>query len=246
MTIELISNCMHFSEHATYLATDGSGKRKIIKTATSQNGIGNLHNEARGWSWYQKLRYPAENEPICRIAQERHKYLQIQIMYIDGYKPVFQKGLERNADTIRTIVQHYCDIWPRSAEPSPMHGDLSLGNIIINSDGVHIIDWEHFKAGAAPWGFDLIYLLFETLYFGIQPCFEPTAGEIQVIREQLNTIKACHMLPVDLVREPLRFLKEFVIKNNHLWGEQFIKFPVLVFTSDQITLIDEMIRSGAV
>lgn len=248
MMIELIRNCGHGSEIATYLATDESGKRKIIKTSTSRNGIRNLYNEARGWNWYQKIRYPAANEPICRIAQEKHKYLQIQITHIDGYTPVYRYGLERNADAIRSIVQHCCDIWPRSSDLLPMHGDLSLDNIIINSDGVHIVDWEHFMADAAPWGFDAIYLLFETLYFGMRSRFEPTAREIQIISEQLNAINACHKLHDDMVREPLRSLREFVAKNNRLWGEQLVlfpmKLPIVAFTSDQIAMIDKMIRSG--
>jgi maltose O-acetyltransferase len=247
--IELIRNCGHGSEIATYLATDGSGKKRILKTSTSPNGIQNLHNEVRGWSWYHKIRYPGVAEPACRIVQAKQKYLQIEIAHIDGSKPVFQHGLERNADAVRKVVKHYCDIWPCSIDPVPLHGDLSLDNIIMNSEGIHVIDWEHFSEGAAPWGFDAVYFLFETLYFGMRFRSRPTGGEIKILREQLNIINTRHKLNAGMMREPLRFLREFIGGNGRLWGEQIalfpMKLPVVAFTSDQITLIDKMVRSGA-
>jgi len=245
MMIELIRNCGHGSEHATYLATDESGGRKIIKTATIPSGIKNLHNEVEGWCWYQRMRYAATQKPICRIIEERNRYFKMEIAFIDGYTLSYYKGLERNADAIRTIVRHYCDVWSRSSDPAPMHGDLSLGNIIMNSEGVHIIDWEHYVAGSVPWGFDVIYLLCETLYFGMRFRSKPTIGEIKIIREQLNAINTHHKLQADMIRNPLGFLREFMVQNDHLWGEQSMKFPILAFTPDQIAMIDKMIRSGA-
>ncbi len=133
-----------------------------------------------------------------------------------------------------------------------MHGDLSLDNIIINSDGVHIIDWEHYVADAAPWGFDALYLLFESLYFGMylgrHQRHKPTGMEIQIVCEHIKTINDHHQLQSDMLKAPLQFVKEFVLANHHLWGEQLalfqMKLPIIAFSSDQIAVIDEMISSG--
>lgn len=247
MKIELLRNCAHGSEIATYLAADEFGGKIVIKTSTTPSGIKNLRNEVEGWHWYKTLRYHS-NEPICQIEKQRDKYLQIHIKYIDGNKPVYQNGLVRNTDALRSIVEHYCDIWPCSFDSSPMHGDLSLDNIIINSNGVHIIDWEHFTADTAPWGFDIMYLLFESLYFGMRHRDKPIGKEMQIIREHIKNINEHHQLQSDMLKEPLRFIKEFVLANHHLWGEQLtsfqMKLPIIAFSSDQITMIDEMINSG--
>jgi hypothetical protein len=251
MKMELLRNCWHGSEIATYRATDESGGKIIIKVSTTPGGIKNLYKEVEGWRWYQKLRYPAIQEPLCLIVQEYKSYLKVKINYIDGDKPVYQTGLEGNKDIITRAVQHYCQIWPRSSDLSPMHGDFSLDNIIINSNGVHVIDWEHFTTDIAPWGFDILYLLFELLYFsmylGKHQHYKPTSDEIRIICEHIKTINTCQQLQPDILKAPLKFVRGFILANNHLWGEQFalyqIKLPVVIFSSEQITVIDEMIGS---
>ncbi len=252
MKIELLRNCSHSGEIATYLATDGSGPKHIIKSSVTEKGIEHLRKEVRGWSWYQGLRYAAK-EPICKITQERNKYLQIQIKLIEGCVPFYKKGLERNADAVHRVVRHYCDCWPRDSDLVPLHGDFSLGNVIMSSDGVHVIDWEHFTDNAVPWGFDVLNLLFETLFYGMRSGYEtkmrgttraePTAEEIRIIREQIGWMDQCHPLNVDMVRKPLRFLRDYAGSHDHLWGDQFGKFPVLSFTEEQIIEIDEKVRS---
>jgi len=160
----------------------------------------------------------------------------------------YQNGLVRNADVLKRIVKHYCDIWPCSSGFSPMHGDLSLDNMIINSDGVHVIDWEHFVFDSAPWGFDILYLLFESLYFGMRHRHKPTDKEIRIICKYIKRINDHQQLQSDMLKAPLRFIKEFIFANHHLWGEQLasfqMKLPIIAFTSDQITKIDELISSG--
>jgi hypothetical protein len=251
MKLELLRNCVHGSEIATYLATDEFGERRVAKTSTTLSGIKNLLNEVEGWRWYQELRHQS-NDPICWIAQQKVKYLQIYIKYIDGYTPVYQNGLMRNADSIRKIVQHYCQTWPRSSDWTPMHGDLSLDNVIINGDDVHIIDWEHFTAASAPWGFDIMYLLFVSLYFGMysgkHQRHKPTRQETQIICEHINTIINHHQLHSEMLKAPLRFIREYISAHHDSWGAQLssfpMKLPIIAFSSEQVTMIDEMIMAG--
>ncbi len=249
MKLELLRNCSHGSEIATYLAKDGSGGKMVIKTSSTPAGIKNLHKEIEGWRWYQKLRYPDTIEPLCSILQEYKSYLRLKISYINGDKPVYQTGLDGNKEAIKKIVKHYCQIWPYSSGLAPMHGDLSLDNIIINSNGVNIIDWEHFTDCAAPWGYDILYLLFESLYFSMylskRKQQKPTGEQIQILCDCIATINTCQQLHYEMLKTPLKFIRGFILANNHLWGEQLalyqLKLPIIAFSSDEIAMIDEMI-----
>jgi len=246
--IELIRNCSHGSEIATYLVSkDGFGKH-IIKVAATPTGIKNLRCEIEGWSWYQKIRYQQNHDSICRIMRDKNDYLKIQIEFIDGIKADYAKGLEKNADMVKKVFEHYCNIFPyHSNGLSPFHGDFSLDNVIFNSNGVYIIDWEHFNPGGAPWGFDALYLLFETLYFGMRNRKRPSRDEINVIADSIDFLNADNRLERKIIERPLKFTKSFINDNPGLWGEQLAAFPdklpILAFTHDRITLIDDMIFS---
>lgn len=243
--IELLRNCVHGSEIAMYLARDEAGGKKIIKTTTSPDGIKTLRNEACGWAWYQRLRYPGGSEPICKIAQEKPSYIQIQIKFIDGEKAVCNSGVEKNQDALGKLVNHYCEIWPGTADSAPLHGDLSLDNVIVNSDGVHFIDWEHFSEAGVPWGFDALYSLYETLYFGMRERASPNAEEARIIKGELARLNSCRGLSAQILKSPLKFLTGFISKHAHLWGAQLesfrMKLPVLAFTPAQIAAIDDVI-----
>ncbi|HEX9972833.1 MAG TPA: hypothetical protein VGD14_12240, partial [bacterium] len=165
----MIRNCSHGSEIATYLVSEGGLSRHIIKVASTPAGIKNLKCEIKGWDWYQKARYQQDRDPVCRIIRDKNDYLKIRIEFIDGIKADYARGLEKNAAIIKKVFEHYCSIFPYYTDRlSPFHGDFSVDNVILNSGGIHIIDWEHFNPNGAPWGFDALYLLFETLYFGMR------------------------------------------------------------------------------
>jgi thiamine kinase-like enzyme len=135
---------------------------------------------------------------------------------------------------------------------TPIHGDLSLDNIIINADGVHIIDWEHYTAAAAPWGFDIMYLLFVSLYFGMYlgkpQRHKPTGKEIRIICEHMKTINSHNHLSSDVLKAPLFSIREFILAHQYFWGSQFssfqMKIPIIAFSTEQVTMIDEMIMAG--
>lgn len=245
--IELLRNCSHGSEIATYLVYNGTSMEKIIKVATTPAGIRNLEYEYEGWSWYQKIRYSQIRYPMCRIIQ-RNRYIKIEIEFILGSKVNYKRGLEKNVEIIKKVIEHYCHIWPYYSNiVSPIHGDLSLDNIICNSKGIHIIDWEHFNLKGAPWGFDAFYLLFETLYFGIRKGRQPSQKELTIIADNISFLNHNNQLPYHLIEHPLKFIKDFITDNSQLWGEQLMAFPqklpILTFTDGQISLIDNMVFS---
>jgi hypothetical protein len=246
--IELLRNCSNGNEVSTYLVNAGSSAGKIVKAAATSIGINNLRREVDGWDWYQKIRPLETGEPICRIVQEKKHYLKIEIKFIDGTRVDCREGLEKNHKMIQEIVGHYCEIWPRHPDnESPLHGDLSLDNVIYGADGVCIIDWEHFHEKGAPWGFDPLYMLFETLFLRIRNRRQPSSKEIDIIAGNIVFLNNRHKLQSQMMDRPLRFLVDFIISNYTLWGRELAlfrnKFPILAFTPDRVSSIDKMVCS---
>jgi hypothetical protein len=246
--IELIRNCSHGSEIATYIVTDINSRKKILKASTSSSGIKNLKNEFEGWNWYKEIRYPLYKEPLCRVVQQKEKYLKIEIQFIEGIKADYRKGIKNNSELLKMIIKHYCKTWPfNKYEYSPLHGDLSIDNIIYNSNGINFIDWEHFNLKGAPWGFDALYLLFETLWFSMKSRAKPNVDEVNIIKQNLDVLNSDGKLESKLLISPLTSIKEFINENYSIWGEQLQlfrkKLPVLEFDEQQITNIEKLILS---
>jgi hypothetical protein len=240
MKIELLRNCFHGSEIATYMETN-ENERKIIKVSSTVNGIKDLRSEIAGWEWYQKIRYPEFSKPICRVAAEKINYLKIEIDYIQGQQGEYLKGLVYNKEVIRKVINHYSQIWPHSETGLvPLHGDFSLENILINDEGVHIFDWEHFSYDAVPWGFDPIYLLFEALWFSFEKTKKLKKEELYILKENILLLED-HHLSKNIARHPLSFLISFISVNKLLWRTQANKFSVLNFSEKQINFIENSI-----
>jgi hypothetical protein len=246
--IELLKNCSNGNDVSTYLVIRDTGFKKIVKIAATPVGMRNLRREVGGWGWYQEMRYPKKEEPICRIVQQGVSFLKIELEFMEGARADCRKGLEKNRENIRKAIEHYCEIWPSfSDSTAPLHGDLSLDNIIYNADGVHMIDWEHFHEKGAPWGFDPLYLLFETLFLRIRNNKRPSRAEVAIIADSIGFLNRKQELQSQMIDHPLRFLVEFITVNHRLWCEELPafqnKFPILAFTADRVLSIDNTIRA---
>lgn len=245
--IELIRNCSRDSESATYLIADHADK-KIIKIASTAIGIKSLQRELQGWGWYCALRYPQRKNLFCQIIQKNVSYLKIGIEFIDGVKSDYGRGLIPNVNLLKKVMFHYCDIWPCYSDGcSVLHGDLSLDNIIYNKEGFHIIDWEYFNPNGPLWGFDAVYLLFETLYFGMKGRKQPSLRELDIVVDNITILNSHKQLSIDFIRSPLKTVKDLIVRNYKLWGDYLLtasrKLPVVSFTDSQVFLIDQAIFS---
>ena len=243
--IALIRNCSHGSEISTYIIYENHQIIKILKVSSTPAGIKNLNNEVEGWKWYEFKRYQNQT-PICNVIERRKSYLKIQIEFIRGHKPDYKKGIVKNFEILKKIVDHYQLIWPYSTDDDvPIHGDLSLDNIIHNGDGVHIIDWEHFYSKGGPWGYDIFYLILETLKFGMRGRPLPTPQEIDIINELIDKLLVNYKINKLLMTCPLNFIRNYILSNAFIWGEQLFAFPgklpVLYFTDSQVSFIDQSI-----
>lgn len=242
--MELLRNCSHDNESATYIVSETVSK-KIIKIADTAVGIATLEREIDGWEWYCHLRYPSRKS-FCRVVQKNISYLKIEIDFIRGVKNDYRKGLSGNSDILKKAMSHYRDIWPYYSDGhSELHGDLSVDNIIFNEDGIHVIDWEYFNRQCGPWGFDALYLLFETLYFSMRMPRHPSQREIEIIVESINILNSRKQLSKDFMQGPLKAVKNFILSSFKCWGEHLItpprKLPVVLFTDEQVSLIDRAI-----
>ena len=245
--IELIHNCQHGSEIAVYSVREGS--RKFIRKSTATpGGIEDLTREAAGWSWYQARRYPQRTVPIC-LQLGRGAYHRIDVEWIEGKKGDFRKGLFPNREIIQLAFEQYCSLWPEANDGTvPLHGDFSIDNLIFNEEGIHVIDWEHFKERGAPWGFDPIYLLYEALWFSTGRRRHPSRKEVTTIATFLKQLYKAGRLEESLVVRPLRTIRTFIQDHKEIWGEQLRRFPekllVVKFSDEQVADIDRMVHQA--
>ena len=142
------------------------GMHFFRKTSYDINGIQNIKNEFNGYQWYFK-----QNQKILNHLNTfvRDSFMLIDIPKFNGNKGCYRNGFDAlNKKIIIESTKHYINTWPFNSNPYNLHGDLSIDNIIYNSNenSITFIDWEHYtQSKSIPWGFDILHLLFETLYF---------------------------------------------------------------------------------
>lgn len=223
------------------------GSRKLIrKSAATASGIADLTREAAGWVWYQARRYPRRKTPICRQL-DQEGYCRIDLEWIEGEKGDYQAGLLPNQEIIQLAVDQYCSIFPDAQEGLvPLHGDFSVDNLIMNEEGVHIIDWEHFQERGGSWGYDPLYLLYETLWFSTGQRRLPNRKEVAVIAHSLRRLNKTGLLPDAFLLCPLQTVRTFIQDHQEIWGEQLRRFPeklpVVQFSDAQVAEMDRMVR----
>jgi len=240
--LRLIRNCSHGNEVATFYFEENQEKG-IIKASSSQMGIEEIKQEVKGWNWYQTKRYPNFKKKLCKIIKSNKNYIRIKIQYIEGYKEKYAKGIQKNSALINNVIQHYCNIWHGYKENKfPLHGDLSIDNVITNKDGVHIIDWEHFSLDATPFGFDAYNLLFEQLWFAMRERKRPRRGEFDVLLDNIRMIRSSSKESSYFDDQPLFAVQRFVKTNSDFWKNQIHRFPALLFNEERVRIIDRMIK----
>lgn len=240
--MKLIRNCSHDNEVATFYR-ERNREKSICKASSSLIGIEQVEQEINGWTWYQSRRYLSANNGFCKIVAKRENYIRVEIQYIEGCKAKYSKGIQKNAELIDDVIQHYCNIWSDDKENyPPLHGDLSIDNVISNKDGVHIIDWEHFSFEGAPFGFDAYNLLFEQLWFAMKGRKKLRRNELDVLLGNIRTIRSASIGFSDLHDKPLSSLQNFIRINCRIWRGQIYRLPVLLFDDQTAAIVDEMIR----
>lgn len=222
---KLLRNCAHGSEFATWFVADQNGSR-FVKVALTPDGRRALENEVAGWTWYQSWRAPTRPQ-ICRVLRRDPHVVRIEIDQLHGRQGRAADGVAANAALLNAAIAQYCDLWPAAAEgDAPMHGDLSCDNLIDTPDGLFIIDWESFRPAAAPWGFDALYLLFETLYFDINRGARPTEADFATVGANIVRLHQTGRLASHALGAPLASTVNFIRTRGELWGADLARHPL--------------------
>ena len=240
----LFKNCLHSNDIFLVEKVNSYGiPIAIIKSSSSINGIKSLHNELSGIKWYNNImNYNILN---LSIEIETTHYLRTKCDYVEGVAPMYYAGFNSNKHYIKSIVDLYCVLWPKSKNINnrfAIHGDFSIVNFLFKCDGNPVIlDWEHFTLNIGPLGFDALNFLFEQIWLEKEnnnDLFE-IVDEISYFYKTLKENKAIDEKYFS--KSPLLSTVNFIKQNKNIWGLQVNKLPVLKFSKKEIKDIDDFL-----
>lgn len=230
----LIRNCPHSNGVYTYLSGDDS---YIYKSSRTKSGINSLRKELDGNLWCRR-RLGLSAKDVRYF--ESNAYFRLEIPFFEGICADFSKGLFCNFNAIKTGFALYESIWQdHESIFYPIHGDYSLGNILFGRNGSTIIDWEHFTENAAPWGFDLLNLLYESTFFSF-------GGKLTLPSKELDAFLSLKKFLNDLLtyRNSMKVtypeFQNIVQQNLNIWGVLKNKLPALMLSKDQINYLESL------
>ena len=155
----ILSNGSHGNGVQIFLSKDLGIIRKVATTAASK---AYLVNEFNGICWYQTQNSTNLSAPPKLWRSNSGQFLDIS-EELDTFKLSYLAPISKTMPYLSQVVDHYIDVWPN--EPfSPVHGDLTLANILFRRQIPVIIDWEHFSSEELPWGFDLLYFVLASIF----------------------------------------------------------------------------------
>lgn len=230
----LIRNCPHNNGIHTFYNKE---KGTLIKTSTTSYGVASLQREYNGYIWYTDLLSLYDNSCITFYTHSSLLYSKLERKYISGKIGDPTKSLSENNALLLQAINIYLERWPFEKKLFvPMHGDFSLGNIIFTEGNATIIDWEHFSYNIAPWGFDLVNLLYESLFFTLKRRTHLKSKDLNMFLE-IRGVIIKHLNRSHLFSCSISDLIRFYFNNAELWGPSIKKFPVLQFSKRQIEFI---------
>jgi hypothetical protein len=230
----LVRNCPHNNGIYTLINED---RCMVSKSSYSDDGIIRLRNEYAGYEWYFKRNLILNNSPLELFETKNGIYSRLHVKLFSGYAGECYKNIGYNRKYILRAVNAYKKVWPTSkGKLFPLHGDFSLGNLLFNDDSLTIIDWEHFQFDVAPWGFDLVNLLYESVFFSFNKKDTLRDSDCQVFVEVRKIISELLNLE-DSFRCTLDDLTGFISDNVSIWGRVVNKLPVMKFSKAQLNFV---------
>lgn len=226
----LARNCPH--DNGIYTLIDDV-EGVVIKSSYSADGITRLRREYAGYQWYLRQKGAFDSTPLPFIKHDNGLYCRLYINLFSGRSGKCYKSLSYNQCDLAKAIGVYAKVWPRQkGRLAPLHGDFSLGNLIICGEDVAIIDWEHFQQDGAPWGFDLANLLYESAFFSFRGKNTLSRIDRKVFIETRKVI--CTLLdPGEDFNCTIENLTQFISKNVFIWGGLINKLPVTKFSDAQ-------------
>ncbi len=230
----LVRNCPHNNGIYTLI---NEVRGVVSKSSYSDDGIIRLRNEYAGYEWYFKQKHILNDSQLELYETKNGMYSRLHVKFFSGYAGECYKNIGYNREHILRAINAYKDVWPTSeGRLSPLHGDFSLGNLIFNDDLLTIIDWEHFQLNVAPWGFDLVNLFYESIFFSFNNKNTLIDSDCQVFVEVRKIISEL-LNPEDSFRCTLDDLTGFISDNVSIWGKLVNKLPVMKFSRAQLNFV---------
>ena len=157
MKYELIGFNHHNNGIALYKICDSNNfYYKKLSFSVSANEI--IKTEHEGYEWFFSQ---LEQENVVKLIDRT--FFELLMPEFPGKKFKSTSTLKGNEYFIERVLNLYIQHWDPNSDIK-IHGDFALGNFILDSNLIHLIDWEHFhKAESYYWSFDFIHLLFIAL-----------------------------------------------------------------------------------
>jgi hypothetical protein len=125
------------------------------KFAHSKKAVNALKQECEGIKWYAQQQ-SLENSKLDRLSLTLNGHM-LDIPELPGKKVSCEASINCTGKFILKAINHYNSVWPK-LDKAPVHGDLTLDNILFYGERVNFFDWEHFNKDGEIWGFDIVYL----------------------------------------------------------------------------------------
>lgn len=247
----IIRNCAHGGTSVFSVVYDAKERPAWIeKSSENKAGVQDLLREYEGLIWYANN---VSHAPRPELLRPTENYAILRSDYVVGKTGRHKSGLLGNASLISSAIMHYVTVWgswsknAKDLERAPMHGDLSVDNILMHDNQTVFIDWEHFHVSALPIGFDICYLLLESLWYESRMQHGHISNAaIDFIQRSIRLLRKGGCLSNNLLRTPLRSTLYTLIERKELWGKQIHKFPVLQSPPDWIEIVDQRIQAGSI
>ena len=231
---QLLRNHTHGSDILLSMF-DSNELNFIKKSSYTAVGIDDLKRELSGYSWYfQKLNRSLD----IKVSEINGTYFEIKIPFFDTDEPIKKKLSKQNLSFFLQAIDHYNQIWPFSESQNglvPVHGDYSLdGNILLKQADIVVMDWEHFSLSAAPRGFDVLYLIFESIKICCGSKL-PSSSLLNLGKKLISY--ASDLGALDMIFEGNTF-DVFLSEQSKVisvWGDQKDKLPTARFSQIQLS-----------
>ena len=243
--IALIKNNQHYSHnYVTMKYNKFCELTSIVKSAAHKIGIKSINSEVCGLDWYAERCSKPLSYNVYRVSDT---YINLSINALNIIEIPEKCSYSNYKQLIPVVIKHYCNVWNKEGHSqtlNALHGDLSLvGNVLfIDSDTPVFIDWEHFKENAAPVGFDALNCILELLYYEDLENLELLHSNLQHVSKMLHFLDHQKCLDEIFHCSPLLKMTNFMRTNSDLWGSQVSKFPVLKFSKNQVSYIDNYLN----
>ena len=175
--------------------------------------------EKEGIVWYTNQKNNKTNSYI-ESSWIFPEYSRLDLKHIKGRILNYNSRIITNEKFLKRAINHYIKVWPKNALV-PVHGDLTLDNIIFNKEQVIFFDWEHFNPKGEKWGFDIAYLLLSAISL---PYFDSRSIPRKDLKCFTNLWKDLFEkgLDMDIAKDPFGFFIN-VFESSAYWTE-IIKF----------------------